>query len=141
MPQDDGQPDLRYAGDWLKQVAARLRERDEVFVTVARHVADDEATDAQNLGRIGDALGELPRVDGRDDAATLLSVANRGQIIDRYSQVPTVAQLNVVANRCTNGSEVAVVWVRPFDLPPDYLLVQYTDGFVCGIAPNGDVSS
>jgi hypothetical protein len=31
--------------------------------------------------------------------------------------------------------------VSPFDLPAGYILVRFSDGFTCGISPEGDVSS
>lgn len=38
-------------------------------------------------------------------------------------------------------SSDATVSHKPFDLPEGYILVLFADGFQCGIAPNGDVSS
>lgn len=109
---DDGQPDLKYADDWLRDASVKLYE-------LARTHNDQRLADL---------------------AATISDVAARGHVISRYSFVPTPAQLNAVAERAAR-SEVTQCLVRPFDLPEDYIQVTFADGFVCGVAPDGQVSS
>lgn len=45
-----------------------------------------------------------------------------------------------LARRMKRGTW-ATVAVHPFDLPANYWQVRFSDGFECGIAPDGSVSS
>lgn len=117
----DHLPDITNAKAWLTDIARRLREQD-----------------AERHGGLIVAAAEGEQT-LRDMAATLHDIVARANIVDRYRvELPTVPQANALARR---GPTVVRIVARPFDLPPDYLLVEYEDGFTCGISPEGDVSS
>lgn len=106
-------PDIRYADRWLRDAAAELQK----------------LAQEHNDSRLSDI------------AATVGDVAQRGRVVPRYDELPTKEQLNALAPRIREGHMVTMAAARPFDLPEGYLLVAFEDGFTCGIAPNGDVSS
>ena len=53
---------------------------------------------------------------------------------------PAVVQSLALAPRMRNTRQVTIA-VGPFDLPSGYWLARFDDGFECGIAPDGAVSS
>lgn len=120
MPQD-GRPDLRHAQAWLEEIRADL---------YAARTA---------LGMNDNAAYRKLAVTLEGHAATLGDIIARANIVPRDRiELPTVEQANALARR---GASVKLIAHRPFDLPADYLLVEYEDGFTCGIAPDGSVSS
>jgi hypothetical protein len=92
---------------------------------IALQCADDEATDAQKIGRIEDILGSAERAEGTPTD----------------EQALTLARLMREFN-----AERASLNLHPFDLPSGYVMLTLdargADGvLVFGIAPNGDASS
>lgn len=134
MP-DDGRPDLRHAQAWLKDIRASLLDARNVLDTIGENLPGDEGHASASLRTLQSNMER--------DAETLGDIIARANIVDRYRvELPTVEQANALARLAQGRSaKVASVMSRPFDLPADYLMVVYEDGFTCGIAPNGDVSS
>ena len=52
-------------------------------------------------------------------------------------QAQALMRLTSRRETCKNCS----IRFDPFGLPDGYIEVEFVDGFVCGIAPSGDVSS
>lgn len=124
----DNLPDLAHASEWLKAARAVLYETRDWLRGDPAHRSLRE-----------DAPGYADKLDSH--AATLGDIIARANIVSRDRvELPTVEQANAL-RRARPGANVASIRHRPFDLPADYLLVEYEDGFTCGIAPNGDVSS
>lgn len=111
----DGRPDVRHAPQWLTDAAAQLIK-----------------------------LG-LEHNDARlhDLAATLRDVVARADILptEKPGAFPTRAHLEALRVRLLLRPQNVQLFLRPFDLPSDYVLAQFADGFTCGIAPDGAVSS
>lgn len=124
---EDAQPDLRHAQAWLREMRSDLL------------AAREQARLANGWWRPAVlALANFANL-AEKHATTLGDIIARADIVARDRvELPTVEQANALARR---GASVKRIAHRPFDLPADYLLVEYEDGFTCGIAPNGDVSS
>lgn len=125
---DDHLPDLRHARNWLDEIRADLlaaRER-------ARLALDGDYD-------VTEELIEFARL-AEAHAATLGDIIARGEIVATTDDLPSNAQL-VAMRRRMRKDVSATVFIEPFDLPPGYVLVRYSDGFECGISREGDVSS
>lgn len=109
---DNAQPNIRYANRWLEDAVKTLAE-------LAHELNDSRLMDLR---------------------ATLADITQRGKIIPRYSNVPTTEQVQAIADGLHQG-KIQSVTARPFELPDDYLLVTFDDGYTLGIAPDGRVST
>lgn len=117
-------------------------------------VADDpavgwdwESTDRDYLEQVARAAHQL--------AAHVLALhdwlSGGGFLPDAWSKLHlghpnnslTSAQALALGRRIdpTKAPAMGVQVMRDFSLPEGYILCRFDDGFVCGIAPNGDVSS
>lgn len=103
------------------------------------------------LGELADVLAEWDRVHADVDsrgftedeemlAGTGEALANaiRG-LLGEPKCVQALALARLLGDREATGVHIAT---EPFDLPDGYWQAEFLrDGFTCGIAPNGDVSS
>lgn len=120
---DDHLPNIAHAKAWLTEMRTDL-------------LAARESLRTGHAGATRVVADTLEK-----HAATLGDIIARANVVDRYRvELPTVEQANAL-RRGRRERQVASVQARPFDLPADYLLVTYDDGFTCGIAPDGSVSS
>lgn len=89
-----------------------------------------------------------PQLLTREDAIAMLAAANdsAADAVGALSQFfgiedDEIAQAGAIANLIDQRGEPTTRIDEPFDLPPGYVMLTFDDGFTCGIAPNGDVSS
>lgn len=95
----------------------KLPNGDHVFIRDAHEGA--RPTDSQD-GRIRIANGDIANL--------------------AHPEAPNETQVREIRRRLKDETTVTI-WMRPFDLPPDYVLCRFSDGFECGISPQGEVSS
>lgn len=79
--------------------------------------------------------------DGAEDAVRDMltgAVEELDAILSEPTNLQGLALAGLLRNR-TRGN--CNIYRNAFDLPEGYWFVRFADGFECGIAPNGDVSS
>lgn len=113
---------------------------------LARYSSESEArdyTEQDEEGRRGHIYHAIHRILCLPPADDALAAVERGRAafgVEHEDALPTPAQFEAMRRRMRKDVS-ATVFIEPFDLPPGYVLVRYSDGFECGISRTGDVSS